>query len=41
MCPSGATCLSPDSFSVSLHYKNPTQRVRLEQSGPYHHLIEN
>ena len=22
-------------------YKNPTQRVDLEQSGPHHHLIEN
>ena len=27
--------------SVSSHYKNPTQRVGLVQSGPYHHLIEN
>jgi hypothetical protein len=26
--------------SVSQHYKNPPQRVGLEQSGPHHHLIE-
>ena len=23
------------------HYKNPTKRVGLAQSGPHHHLIEN
>jgi hypothetical protein len=23
------------------HYKNPTQRVGLVQSGPHHHLTEN
>jgi hypothetical protein len=33
-CPSGATCLSAG------HYKNPTKRVGLVQSGPHHHLIE-
>jgi hypothetical protein len=27
--------------SVSYHYKNPTQRVGLEQNGPHHDLIEN
>ena len=27
--------------SVSQHYKNPTERVGLEQCGPHHHLIEN
>jgi len=27
--------------SMSLHYKNPTKRVGLLQSGPHHHLIEN
>ena len=27
--------------SVSQHYKNPTRRVDLVQSGPHHHLIEN
>ena len=27
--------------SVNSHYKNPTQRVGLEQSVPPHHLIEN
>ena len=27
--------------SVSYHYKNPTKRVGLVQSGPRHHLIEN
>ena len=27
--------------SVNQHYKNPTQRVGLVQSGPHHHLIEN
>ena len=27
--------------AVSQLYKNPTQRVGLEQSGPHHHLIEN
>jgi hypothetical protein len=27
--------------SVSLHYKNPTQRVGLAQCRPHHHLIEN
>jgi hypothetical protein len=27
--------------SVSKHYKNPTQRVGLVQSGLHHHLIEN
>ena len=27
--------------SVSQHYKNPTRRVGLEQSGPHHHLMEN
>jgi hypothetical protein len=26
---------------VSYHYKNPTQRVGLEQSGLHHHLIDN
>jgi len=26
---------------VSVSYKNPTKRVGLEQSVPYHHLIEN
>jgi len=26
---------------MSQHYKNPTQRIGLEQSGPHHHLIEN
>jgi hypothetical protein len=26
--------------SVNQHYKNPTQRVGLVQSGPHHHLIE-
>jgi hypothetical protein len=26
---------------VSYHYKNPTQRVGLEQSGPHHHLVDN
>ena len=26
---------------VSQHYKNPTKRVDLVQSGPHHHLIEN
>jgi hypothetical protein len=25
--------------SLSWHYKNPIQRVGLEQSGPHHHLI--
>ena len=34
MCPSGATVVS-----VSAHYKNPTQRVGLVQSGPHHHDI--
>ena len=28
-------------FSVSLHYKNLTQRGGLVQSGPHCHLIEN
>jgi len=27
--------------SVSLHYKNPTKRVGLVQSGSHYHLIEN
>ena len=27
--------------SVSYHYKHPTKRVGLVQSGPYHHFIEN
>jgi hypothetical protein len=27
--------------SVSQHYKNPTKRDCLVQSGPHHHLIEN
>jgi hypothetical protein len=27
--------------SVSWHYKNPAQRVVLEQGRPHHHLIEN
>ena len=27
--------------SVSQHYKNPTKRVGLVQSGPHHHFIEN
>jgi hypothetical protein len=27
--------------SVSYHYKNPTKRVGLVQSGHHHHLIEN
>jgi hypothetical protein len=27
--------------SESYHYKNPTQRVGLEQNGPHHDLIEN
>ena len=26
--------------SVSYHYKNPTKRVDLAQSGPHHHLIK-
>jgi hypothetical protein len=25
---------------ISLHNKNPTQRVGIVQSGPHHHLIE-
>ena len=37
--------MCPSVYSVSWHYKNPTQRVDLEQSGPryyhHHHLIEN
>ena len=37
----GICCFSAFSVSVSYHYKNPTQRVGLEQSGPHHHLIEN
>ena len=28
-------------LSVSQHYKNPTQRVGLEQRGPHDHLIKN
>ena len=40
MCPSGATYLSADCFSVSYHYKkNQTKRVGLVQCG--HHFIEN
>jgi hypothetical protein len=35
------TCLPADCVSVNLHYKNPTQRFGLVQSGPHHHLIEN
>ena len=27
--------------SVSKHYKNPTKRVGLEQSGPHHNLIKH
>jgi hypothetical protein len=30
-----------EAVAVSQLYKNPTQRVGLEQSGPHHHLIEN
>jgi hypothetical protein len=29
------------STDLPFHYKDPTQRVGLEQSGPYHLLIEN
>ena len=36
MCLSGATVIS-----VSAHYKNPTLRVGLVQSGPHHTLVEN
>ena len=42
MCLSGATCPSAHCcFSGLAHYKNPTQRDVLEQSGSHHHLIEN
>jgi hypothetical protein len=27
--------------ATNKHYKNPAQRVDLEQSGPHQHLIEN
>ena len=37
----GICCFSAFSVSVSYHYKNPTQRVGLEQSGPHQHLIVN
>ena len=35
-CPSGATRLAADYCFGEL-----AERVGLEQSGPYHHLIEN
>jgi hypothetical protein len=41
MCLSGATCLPVDCCFSELHYKNPTQCVGLEQSGPNQHLIES
>jgi len=41
MCPSGETCLSADCCFCEEHYKNPTERVGLVQSGPIHYLIEN
>ena len=41
MCPSGATCLPADFISVSEHYKNPPQRVGLEQNGPHGHIEMN
>ena len=41
MCPSGVTRLPADCcFSEQQHYKNPTQGVGLEQSGPHHHFID-
>jgi len=40
MCPSWAICLSTDCGFRELHYKNPTKRVGLVQSGPNRHLIE-
>ena len=40
MCSSGATCLTADCcFSELKHYKNPDQRVGLEQSRHLHHFI--
>ena len=32
---------SMSTRGLLFRYKNPTQRVDLEQSGPHHHLIEN
>ena len=29
------------NHGLLFHYKNPTQRVVIEQSGPYQHLIES
>ena len=37
----GICCFYALSVSVSYHYKNPTQRVGLEQSEPHHHLIDS
>jgi hypothetical protein len=33
--------MSSCELLLSYHYKNPTRRVGLEQSGSHHHLIEN
>jgi len=30
-----------DMSTRGLLFNNPTQRVRVEQSGPHHHLIDN
>jgi hypothetical protein len=34
----GGMCATSKSY-IKWHYKNPTQRVGLEESGPHHHLI--
>ena len=41
MFPSGVTYLPADCCLSELALQNPTQHVGLEQSGPYHHLIEH
>jgi hypothetical protein len=41
ICPSGGHDYSWTVFSLSWHYKNPTKRVGVVQSGPHHHLIAN
>jgi hypothetical protein len=39
--PSGVTYLPADCCLSELALQNPTRHVGLEQSGPYHHLIEH
>jgi len=41
MCPNERYVYPRTVVSVSYHYKNPTKRVGLVQSGSHNHLIEN